>query len=720
MQKIINIIAQYLGLNFNQVRNTIELFEEGATIPFVARYRKERTGGLDETKIEKIKDLYIHYQEIEKRKQTILSSLEKQNFLTAELQKAIENTWDENILEDIYLPFKPKKRSRATIAKENGLEPLAQIIDNQKDTNIKQEAKGFLNDNVTSVDDAISGALDIIAEKINENSSARERIRKLFENEAVITSKVVKSKIEEAEKYKDYFDFSQKLSQCPSHRILAMRRGENEALLKIDISPVQDNAFKQLRYLFVKSTNECSKLVEKAMQDSYQRLMKPSIETEFANKSKDTADIQSINVFAENLRQLLLSPPFGEKPVLGIDPGYRTGCKVVCIDENGNLLHNENIYPHPPQLDAAKAMKKISVLVSVYKIKAIAIGNGTASRETEALIKKIKFTHNVQVFVVSEDGASVYSASPMAREEFPQYDVTVRGAVSIARRLQDPLAELVKIDPKAIGVGQYQHDVNQKLLKESLDRIVESCVNNVGVNLNTASKHLLTYISGLGPVLAQNIVDYRKENGAFKNRNELKKVARLGEKIFEQCVGFLRIPNAENPLDNTAVHPESYNIVEKFAKDLKITVEELIKNPKLLENIQIENYCDEEKEIGIITIKEIIKELKKQGLNTRQTVEILEFDSSINKIEDVKVDMILPGIITNIANFGVFVDIGIKPNGLIHLSQICDKYITTPTEVLKLHKHVTVKVIEVDVQRKRIQLTMKGVVQNKILNGTTS
>ncbi|MDR2836067.1 MAG: RNA-binding transcriptional accessory protein [Bacteroidales bacterium] len=709
--QIIKLISRQLGIDFNQIKKTVELLDEGATIPFISRYRKERTGGLNEVEIEDIQKFNEHFTEIKNRKETILNSLEKQNFLTDELKKQIENTWDENILEDIYLPYKPKKRTRAAIAKEKGLELLAQAIENQKEININNFAKQFFNDKVQTVEEAISGALDIIAEHISENSSARERVRKSFEEEAVITSKVIKSKIVEAEKYKDYFDFSQKLAQCPSHRILAMRRGEIEGFLKIDISPNQENIFKKLKYLFITAKNECSNLIEKAMSDSYNRLIKPSIETEFANKSKEIADIQSIKVFAENLRQLLLAAPLGEKRILGIDPGYRTGCKVVCIDENGNLEHNENIYPHKPQEETVMAMKKISTLVSSFKIEAIAIGNGTASRETEFFIKKIRFDKDVQVFIVSEDGASVYSASSIAREEFPNYDVTVRGAVSIARRLQDPLAELVKIDPKSIGVGQYQHDVNQKLLKASLDRVTESAVNSVGVNLNTASKHLLTYVSGLGPVIAQNIVDFRKKNGAFHSRKELLKVPRLGEKAFEQCAGFLRIPDAENPLDNTAVHPESYHIVEKIAKNLKISVNEIISNPKLITDLKLDDYIDNNKEIGLLTLNDIITEIKKQGRDPRKTVKILEFDNSIHKIEDLKVGMILPGIITNITNFGAFVDIGIKPNGLVHLSQICEEYITSPTEVLKLHQYVMVKVSEIDIDRKRIQLSMKEVKQ---------
>lgn len=708
---VLKNIADTLAIKKYQVENTIELYNSAATIPFIARYRKERTGGLDEVQIEKIIDSFLHFSEIESRKITIISSLEKQNFLTPELKKLIDDTWDENVLEDIYLPYKPKKRTRATIAKEKGLEPFAELIFSQKNINVEEVGKKFLNDSISSVKEAIEGAMDIIAETINEDSVVRERVRKIFEREAVISSKVIKSKIDEAEKYKDYFDFSQKLSQIPSHRLLAIRRAENEGFLKVNISPSEENVYKSLKYYLIRTNNECSSIVETAMEDSYKRLIKPSIETEFSNSSKIDADTKAITVFAENLRQLLLSPPLGEKRIMGIDPGYRTGCKLVCIDENGNLLFNETVYPHKPQEESGKAIKKINTLVSAYKIDAIAIGNGTASRETEFLIKKIHFDKEVEVYVVSEDGASVYSASSVAREEFPNYDVTVRGAVSIARRLQDPLAELVKIDPKSIGVGQYQHDVDQKKLKNALDRVVESAVNSVGVNLNTASKHLLTYVSGLGPVLAQNIVDYRKENAAFLSRNDLKKVPRLGEKAFEQSAGFLRIKDAENPLDNTAVHPESYHIVEKISKKLKLSVADLVKNPQKLDGINPEDYQDSKKNIGIISINEIIKELKKQGLEGRTKLQLLEFDKTIHKIEDIQIGMELRGIITNITNFGAFVDVGIKPNGLIHLSEICDKFINTPTEVLKLHQHVNVKVIAVDLERKRLQFSMKGVEQ---------
>lgn len=709
MEKIAELVIRASGISARQVSNTMELLAGGATIPFIARYRKERTGGLDEEQIEQIQKYNNHYTEISERKETILSSIEKQGMLNDDLKKQIETTWDPNILEDIYLPYKPKKRTRASIAKEKGLEPLAETILKQQDIDLKKIIKSYLNDDVTSEDEALAGANDIIAEHISEDKTARERIRNLFAEEAIITSKVVKSKIEEAEKYRDYFEFSQKLSQCPSHRILAMRRGEKEGFLRVDISPTQENAIKRLKYVFIKAKNFCANIVEKALEDSYSRLIKPSIENEFSNESKLTADVIAINVFTENLRQLLLAPPLGKKRIMGIDPGYRTGCKVVCIDEQGNLLHNETIYPHKPQEETAMAMKKVNSLVATYKVDAIAIGNGTASRETEYFIKKIHFDREVNVYVVSEDGASIYSASSVAREEFPQYDVTVRGSVSIARRLMDPLAELVKIDPKSIGVGQYQHDVDQKLLKESLDRVVESAVNSVGVNLNTASKHLLNYVSGLGPALAQNIVEYRKENGEFKSRKELAKVPRLGAKAFEQCAGFLRIPEAKNPLDNTAVHPESYHIVERMAKDMKKTVQELITEPKLLKEIDLSKYVTND--VGLPSLTDIVNELEKPGRDPRKGIKILEFDKSIYKIEDLQLGMVLPGIITNITNFGAFVDVGIKENGLVHVSQIVNRFISNPVEVLKLHQHVKVKVVEVDIARKRIQLSMKDVEQ---------
>ncbi len=709
MQNIFSIISSELGISERQVANTVTLLDDGCTIPFISRYRKERTGGLDETQVEAIFKRNEYYNELQARKTTILAAIEKQGKLTPELESVIRNTWNLNDLEDIYLPYKPKRRTRAAVAREKGLEPLAKVIFAQKSIDVYAEAKKYLNDDVKTVEDAIAGASDINAELISEDKSARERVRRMFEQEAVITSKVVKSKMEEAEKYRDYFDFSQRLSTCPSHRILAMRRGESEGFLRVDISPDEEHSLKQLKYLFIHGKGQCSDLLTETIADAYSRLIKPSIETEFASSSKEKADITAIDVFAANLRQLLMTPPLGKKRILGIDPGYRTGCKLVCIDTEGNLLHNDNIYPHKPQEQTALAMKKLSSMVSAYKIDAIAIGNGTASRETEYFVKRIHFDRPVQVFVVSEDGASVYSASSVAREEFPQYDVTVRGAVSIARRLMDPLAELVKIEPKSIGVGQYQHDVDQKLLKDSLDRVVVSVVNNVGVNLNTATKHLLNYVSGLGPVLAQNIVDYRAEHGAFTNRKQLLDVTRLGNKAFEQCAGFLRIPDGDNPLDNTAVHPESYPVVAKIAKDCKLTMAELVEKPEVLDAVDLSKYVNDQ--IGMPSLLDIVAELKKKGRNPRGIIKVLEFDKNIHRIDDLEEGMILPGIVTNITNFGAFVDFGIKENGLLHVSQISEKRIESPTEVLKLHQYVMVKVVSVDKERKRIQLTMKGVEQ---------
>lgn len=706
MNIITELISKTTNIFKKQVASTIDLLDSGATVPFIARYRKELTGSLNEEEIFNIQKHYKYFTEVAERKQTILASIEKQNLLTEDIQKQIDETWDINILEDIYMPFKPKKRTRASIAKEKGLTELADIIFKQQNVDIAKIASKFINDKVANIDEAIQGAKDIIAETINEDKFAREKLRNSFAQHAFISSKLVKTKIEEADKYQDYFEFSQRLEKCPSHRILAMRRGEKEGLLRIDVSPDKEKAIMQLSRLFVKTHNSCSQLVEEALEDAYTRLLKPSIETEFANSSKELADIEAINVFATNLKQLLLAPPLGKQRIMGIDPGYRTGCKVVCINELGELLHNETIYPHKPQDETAQAAKKLNSLVSTYKIDAVAIGNGTASRETEYFVKKIPFNREVKVYVVSEDGASIYSASQIAREEFPNYDITVRGAVSIARRLMDPLAELVKIDPKSIGVGQYQHDVDQKLLKESLDKVVESAVNSVGVNLNTASKHLLTYISGLGPSLAQNIVEYRNEHGAFKSRAELLKVPRLGNKAYEQCAGFLRIDDAENPLDNTAVHPESYYVVEKIAKDLKKDIKEIIKTPEIIKNIELTKYTDDK--IGIPSLKDIIFELEKPGRDPREQIKILEFDKTIYKIEDLKIGMELPGIVNNITNFGAFVDIGIKENGLIHISQITDKFISNPSEVLKLHQHVKVKVVDIDIVRKRIQLTMRG------------
>jgi len=700
-------ISANLSISDWQVRNTIQLLNDGATIPFISRYRKEATGSLDEVQIAAIKDMLAKLQEIDSRRETILKTIEEQGNLTEELKKRIEQAETLTELEDIYLPYKPKKKTRATKAKERGLEPLAKIIMKQQELNIVAKAEQFINDEVPTVDDALQGARDIIAEWVNENERARNSIRRLYQHEAIISSRSVKGKELEGIKYKDYFEWDEPLKRCPSHRLLAMRRGENEGFLKISISPDAEKAIEILEQQFVRGSFDVSEQVAEAVKDSYKRLLSPSIENEFMAASKEKADEEAIRVFAENLRQLLLASPLGQKNVLAIDPGYRTGCKVVCLDAQGNLLHNETIYPHQPQNERAMAMKKIDSMVETYKIEAIAIGNGTASRETEALIKHIRFSRDIKVFVVSEDGASVYSASSIAREEFPEYDVTVRGAVSIGRRLMDPLAELVKIDPKSIGVGQYQHDVDQNKLKGKLDQVVESCVNMVGVNLNTSSKHILTYISGLGPQLAQNIVDYRKENGAFKSRSELLKVKRMGEKAFQQAAGFLRIDNANNPLDNSAVHPESYHIVEKMAKDLDCQVIDLIKNDDLRKQIKKENYVT--KEVGLPTLNDIMNELAKPGRDPRQGIKVFEFAEGIHKIDDLKVGMVLPGIVTNITNFGAFVDVGVKQDGLVHISQLANRFVSDPNEVVKLHQHVKVKVVELDLQRNRIQLTMKNV-----------
>ncbi|MEA4976345.1 MAG: Tex family protein [Paludibacter sp.] len=700
----VSLLTDSLQISAKQIINTIQLLEDGATIPFISRYRKEMTGELDEVQIGAIKDQYDKLLEIEKRKETILKTIEEQEKLTPEIRNRIEACWNATELEDIYLPYKPKRRTRAEIARENGLEPLARMIMKQNADNLDYLAKLYLKDKIKTIDDALNGASDIIAEWINESEKARNVIRRIFTYEAIISSKIIKGKEEDAQKYRDYFDMSEKLSKCSSHRLLAMRRGESEGFLKVNISPDEDKCVDKLADIFVKSDNASGELVYSAVKDAYKRLLKPSIENEYASESKLKADVEAIRVFAENLRQLLLAPPLGEKRVLGIDPGFRTGCKVVCLDAQGNLLHNETIYPHPPLNDYAKASRNIQKLVEAYNTQAIAIGNGTAGRETEHFIQNIRYDRNVQVFVVSENGASIYSASKIAREEFPDYDVTVRGAVSIGRRLMDPLAELVKIDPKSIGVGQYQHDVDQIMLKKSLDQTVENAVNRVGVNLNTASKHLLTYISGLGPQLAQNIVDYRAENGAFTNRRQLLKVPKMGNKTFEQCAGFLRIPDGENPLDNSAVHPESYRIVEKMAKDLKTDIDKLIRNNELIQKIELKSYVTED--IGLPTLTDILLELEKPGRDPRSSVKVFEFDPNIKKIEDLNSGMELPGIVTNITNFGAFVDIGIKENGLVHISQMADKYISNPAEVVSLHQHVKVRVLEVDIVRKRVQLKL--------------
>lgn len=705
MQTIPNLIAEKTGISVSQIQNTIELLDGGATIPFISRYRKERTGSLDEVAITTIKENYEKFKELEKRKATVLKAIEEQDALTEELKQRIDNCYDPVELEDLYLPFKPKRKTRASKAKELGLEPLAQKLFKQYEKDVDALAENFLSDQIPDTEAALQGARDIIAEWINEDKTAREIVRKAFYHKSVIASKLVKDKEEDGAKYRDYFEWSEPLKKCPSHRFLAMMRGEKEGFLKISAHPDPEEVIPLLKRHFVKGTTAASEQVSLALEDAYKRLLAPSLENETLATFKEKADEEAIKVFAENLRQLLLAPPLGQKRVLAIDPGYRTGCKVVCLDAQGQLLHNETIYPHPPQKETGKAIKKLSSMVDAYKIEAIAIGNGTASRETEAFVRKIKFNRDIQVFVVSEDGASVYSASKVAREEFPEYDVTVRGAVSIGRRLMDPLAELVKIDPKSIGVGQYQHDVDQTKLKEALDRVVESVVNMVGVNLNTASHHLLTYISGLGPSLAKNIVAWRNENGPFKSREELKKVPRLGNKAFEQAAGFLRITDAQNPLDNTAVHPESYAIVTRMASDLNCSVDDLIKEKKLRESIDLKKYISSS--IGLPTLKDIMEELEKPGRDPRQTIKVFEFAKNIFSIEDLKPGMVVPGIVTNITNFGAFVDIGVKQDGLVHISQMADRYISNPADVVKLHQQVEVKVLDVDIARKRIQLSMK-------------
>ncbi len=701
------LIAKALGLAPWQVANTLKLLEEGSTIPFISRYRKEASGSLDEVRLLEIQKSYSRLLELDKRRDTVLKSIQQQGSLTDELKEQIENAAGMNELEDLYLPYKPKKKTRASVARDRGLEPLAKIMMKQQEVMIEKRAEEFLSGEVGTVDEALQGARDIIAEWISENKRSRDTIRKLFGRTAVIGSKVVKGKETDGIKYQDYFEFSESLSRCPSHRLLAMFRGEDEGFLKLRIEPDREAACKSLENIFVKGHLEISGQVREAAYDSYKRLLQPSIETEFRKLSKEQADEVAIRVFAENLRQLLMAAPLGEKSVLALDPGFRTGCKLVCLDPQGNLLHNETVYPHPPQNERGTAAKKITSLVSSYKIDAIAIGNGTASRETEHFIRKIRFDRELQVFVVNESGASIYSASKIAREEFPEYDVTVRGAVSIGRRLMDPLAELVKIDPKSIGVGQYQHDVEQGRLKESLDQVVESSVNKVGVNLNTASKHLLTYISGLGPTLAQNIVDHRRKNGPFHSRKDVLKVTRMGEKAFEQAAGFLRIPGAENPLDNSAVHPESYHVVEKMAEDLHSTLPDLINNESLRGRVRLEEYVSES--TGMPTLKDIMEELAKPGRDPRSRIKVFEFAEDVRNISDLKEGMVISGIVTNITNFGAFVDVGVKQDGLVHISQMADRFISDPNEVVKLHEHVRVKVISVDAERKRIQLSMKDI-----------
>lgn len=701
-------ISDLLNINIKYVDNTLELLDSGCTIPFISRYRKERTGGLDEVQITQICELNERMKETAKRKETIIKTISELGKLTPELEKRINECWEPEVLEDIYMPYKPKRRTRAQMARENGLEPLATIIMLQRDNAPETTARRFINENVKSEEDAIKGALDIIAENVSEDERSRSQLRNAFRRGAIITSKVIKSKADtdEAAKYSDYFDFSEPLKRCSSHRLLAMRRGEKDGILRVSISADDEECVEKLKRLFVRGYGRCSTLVGEAVADSFKRLLKPSIETEFATMSKENADGDAIAVFAENLRQLLLAAPLGQKRVMGIDPGFRTGCKVVCLDEQGNLLHHEAIFPHPPRNEQIEASTQIKEMVKKYGVEAIAIGNGTASRETDRFVKTLGLADSIQVFTVSEDGASVYSASKTAREEFPDKDVTVRGAVSIGRRLMDPLAELVKIDPKSIGVGQYQHDVDQAKLKKSLDFTVESCVNSVGVNLNTASKHLLTYVSGLGPTLAQNIIDYRTANGAFSSRSQLLKVPRLGPSAFEQSAGFLRIPDAKNPLDNTAVHPESYKIVEKMAKDCGCSVAELIKDKDKRKSIRLDRYVSEK--VGMPTLTDIMAELEKPGRDPREQLEEFEFDPNVSTPDDLVEGMVLPGIVTNITNFGAFVDIGVHQDGLVHISQLADRYVSDPTQVVKLHQHVMVKVIEVDRRRNRISLSMKA------------
>ena len=702
------IISQNLQLDQTVVENTLSLLEQGCTIPFIARYRKERTGGLDEVKIAAIADQNDRLAEIAKRKETVTKTITELGKMTPELQKRIDACWDATELEDIYLPYKPRRRTRAQIAREQGLEPLAQLIMLQRENAPERAAKTFVAGDVKDVAAALQGAQDIIAETISEDERSRQQLRGSYRRTAVISSKVVKTKADtdEAAKYSDYFDWKEPLKRCSSHRLLAMRRGEADGILRLSINSVDDEeCIERLQRQWVRSNNASGRLVREAAEDAYKRLLKPSIETEFTNLSKEQADDEAIRVFAENLRQLLLGAPLGQKRVMGIDPGFRTGCKVVCLDAQGNLLHHEAIFPHPPVNKRMQATIHVQQMIEQYHIEAIAIGNGTASRETKAFIDDIVKGGQLQVFVVSEDGASVYSASKVARDEFPDEDVTVRGAVSIGRRLMDPLAELVKIDPKSIGVGQYQHDVDQTKLKHQLDQTVESCVNQVGVNLNTASSHLLQYVSGLGPALAKNIVDYRREHGPFTSRSQLKKVPRLGPAAYQQCAGFLRIAGASNPLDNSAVHPESYDIVERMAKDQGCTVSDLIQQKDLRARIDIKRYVTDA--VGLPTLTDIMKELEKPGRDPREQLEEFEFDSRVQTMDDLEEGMILPGIVTNITNFGAFVDIGVHQDGLVHISQMANRRIAHPTDVVKLHQHIEVKVVEVDRRRHRISLTMK-------------
>lgn len=705
----IQFIQNQTNIAVKSIEVTINLLSEDCTIPFISRYRKDQTGNLDEVQIEQIAKLNKQFIEIVKRKESILKSIEEQNALSAELKSKIENSFDLQELEDFYLPYKKKKKTKADTARENGLEPLAKIIMSQKSDDVEFLASKYLNEKVTNEDEALQGARDIIAEWINENIFIRKSLRRTFQRKAEITTKVVKTKKDDeaAQKFNQYFDWSENITKAPSHRLLAMLRAEAEGFIKLNVGLNEEDKDEVIRFMednLIKTNNESGEQIEKAIKDSYKRLLEPAISNETLQEAKTKADIKAIDVFAENLRQLLLAPPLGEKRILAIDPGYRSGCKLVCLDEKGDLLNNETVYPHAPQNDSAMAMKKIRSMVNAYNIEAISIGNGTASRETEFFIKKIAFDKPIQVFVVSEAGASVYSASKIARDEFTNYDVTVRGSVSIGRRLSDPLAELVKIDPKSIGVGQYQHDVDQNKLKEQLDAVVMSCVNSVGINVNTASKSLLSYVSGIGEKMAENIIAYRSENGPFEDRKQLKKVPRLGEKAYQQAAAFIRIKDGKNPLDNSAVHPEAYAIVEKMAKDLRVKTTDLIANKEKISQISPEKYITSE--IGILTLKDVLKELEKPGLDPRKSAKVFEFDPNVRTIKDLKTGMILPGIVNNITAFGCFVDIGTKESGLVHISQLKTDFVSDVNEVVKLHQHVQVKVVEVDEARKRIQLTM--------------
>lgn len=702
-----NLISGKLNLRSRQVENTINLLKEGATIPFISRYRKEVTGSLDEVQVADIQRELKRLEEIDKRRETILTTIEEQGKLTSDLRNRIEASWDMTELEDIYLPYKPKRKTRATKAKDLGLEPLAQVIFMQKNNDVEGLASNFLTKDVENKEAALQGARDIIAEWISEDEKARNKVRFAFKRGAEIGVKVARNKEEEGAKYRDYFAYNEPLRRCPSHRLLAILRGESEGFLRVSIAPEEEEVLYRMERDFLYGNGEATKQVKTAMQDAYKRLLAPSIESEFRKAAKETADTEAIDVFTKNLRHLLLAAPLGQKRVIGLDPGFRTGCKVVVLDERGDLKENTAIYPHPPQKDEFMATRTLQDLVDGYEIDAIAVGNGTAGRETEAFCRRIKFSRPVQIFMVNESGASIYSASAIAREEFPKEDLTVRGAVSIGRRLMDPLAELVKIDAKSIGVGQYQHDVNQTRLKDSLGRVVESCVNSVGINLNTASKHLLTYVSGLGPTLAKNIVNYRSENGGFSSRKELKKVARMGDKAFEQSAGFLRIRTAKNVLDNTAVHPESYHIVQKMAKDSGVSVNDLIQNETLRQGINLRNYVTDS--VGLPTLNDILKELSKPGLDPRGEAKSFEFAAGIKTVEDLNIGMVVPGIVTNVTNFGAFVDIGVKQDGLVHISQLANKFVKNPADVVTVSQEVTVKVTDVDLKRGRVQLSMKDV-----------